>query len=58
MTFAKGQSIEQAREEVDFWRARDELIPSQQTAIRLRLAEIAMAALMAPEQEPVADVIA
>lgn len=58
MTFTKGQLIEQSREEVDFWRERDELIPSQQTAIRLRLAEIAMAALMTPKQEPVADVVA
>ncbi|MDH0063386.1 hypothetical protein [Leclercia adecarboxylata] len=58
MTFTKGQLNEQAREEVDFWRERDELIPSQQTAIRLRLAEIAMAALMTPKQEPVADVVA
>jgi len=58
VTFTKGQLNEQAREEVDFWRERDELIPSQQTAIRLRLAEIAMAALMTPKQEPVADVVA
>lgn len=58
MTFTKGQLNEQAREEVDFWRERDELIPSQQTAIRLRLAEITMAALMTPKQEPVADVVA
>lgn len=56
MTFTNQQLIDQAREEVDFWRERDELIPSQQTAIRLRLAEIAMAALMTPE--PVADVVA
>ncbi|MBM6636642.1 hypothetical protein JTF12_20100 [Leclercia adecarboxylata] len=56
MIFTKGQLIDHAREEVDFWRERDELIPSQQTAIRLRLAEIAMVALMTPEQEPVADV--
>lgn len=58
MTFTNQQLIDQAREEVDFWRERDELIPSQQTAIRLRLAEIAMEALMSPEQEPVADVVA
>lgn len=45
--FTNQQLIDQAREEVDFWRERDELIPSQQTAIRLRLAEIAMAALTA-----------
>lgn len=51
MTFTKEQLINQAREEVDFWRERDELIPSQQTAIRLRLAEITLAALTA---EPVA----
>lgn len=57
MTFTNQQLIDQAREEVDFWRERDELIQSQQTAIRLRLAEIAMAALMTPEQEPVADVV-
>jgi len=56
--FTNKQLIDQAREEVDFWRERDELIPSQQTALRLRLAEIAMAALMTPEQEPVADVVA
>ncbi|HEI8943242.1 DUF551 domain-containing protein [Citrobacter freundii] len=56
--FTKEQLINQAREEVDFWRERDELIPSQQTAIRLRLAEISMAALMTPKQEPVADVVA
>lgn len=58
MEFTKEQLINQAREEVDFWRERDELIPSQQTAIRLRLAEITMAALMTPKQEPVADVVA
>lgn len=58
MTFTKEQLINQAREEVDFWRERDELIPSQQTALRLRLAEIAMVALMTPEPEPVADVVA
>ncbi len=51
MTFTKEQLINQAREEVAFWRERDELIPSQQTAIRLRLAEAALAALTA---EPVA----
>ncbi|WP_270735302.1 hypothetical protein [Leclercia adecarboxylata] len=56
--FTNKQLTDQAREEVDFWRERDELIPSQQTAIRLRLAEIAMAALMTPEPEPVADVVA
>ena len=50
MTFTKEQLINQAREEVAFWRERDELIPSQQTAIRLRLAEITLAALTA---EPV-----
>lgn len=50
MTFTKEQLVNQAREEVDFWRERDELIPSQQTAIRLRLAEITLAALTA---EPV-----
>ncbi len=48
--FTKEQLINQAREEVDFWRERDELIPSQQTAIRLRLSEIALAALMAPTE--------
>lgn len=58
MQLTKEQLIDQAREEVAFWRERDELIPSQQTAIRLRLAEIAMAALMTPKQEPVADVVA
>ncbi|MFY9995026.1 MAG: hypothetical protein WAK61_08545 [Leclercia sp.] len=53
------QLIELAREEVEFWRERDELIPSQQTAMRLRLAEIALAALTeGMEQEPVADVVA
>ncbi len=51
MEFTKEQLINQAREEVDFWRERDELIPSQQTAIRLRMAEITLAALTA---EPVA----
>jgi len=45
--FTNQQLITQAREEVDFWRERDELIPSQQTAIRLRLAEITLAALTA-----------
>ncbi len=45
--FTKEQLIDQAREEVAFWRERDELIPSQQTAIRLRLAEITLAALTA-----------
>lgn len=54
MTFTKEQLINQAREEVAFWRERDELIPSQQTAIRLRLAEAALAALTEPKQEPVA----
>jgi len=58
MEFTNQQLIVQAREEVDFWRERDEFIPSQQTAIRLRLAEIAMVALMTPEPEPVADVVA
>lgn len=58
MEFTNQLLIVQAREEVDFWRERDELIPSQQTAIRLRLAEIAMVALMTPEPEPVADVVA
>ncbi|NYU09877.1 hypothetical protein A8O28_12425 [Enterobacteriaceae bacterium CCUG 67584] len=58
MQLTKEQLIDQAREEVAFWRERDELIPSQQTAIRLRLAEIAMAVFMTPEQEPVADVVA
>lgn len=53
MIFTKEQLINQAREEVAFWRERDELIPSQQTAIRLRLAEITLAALTAPEQDPV-----
>ena len=48
MTFTKEQLINQAREEVAFWRERDELIPSQQTAIRLRLAEITLAALDTP----------
>ncbi len=48
--FTKEQLINQAREEVDFWHERDELIPSQQTAIRLRLSEIALAALMAPTE--------
>jgi len=48
--FTNQQLIDQAREEVDFWRERDEIIPSQQTAIRLRLAEITLAALTA---EPV-----
>jgi hypothetical protein len=51
--FTKEQLITQAREEVAFWRERDELIPSQQTAIRLRLAEITLAALTA---EPVGEV--
>lgn len=50
MEFTNQQLIVQAREEVAFWRERDELIPSQQTAIRLRLAEITLAALTA---EPV-----
>lgn len=54
MTFTKEQLITQAREEVTFWRERDEIIPSQQTAIRLRLAEITLAALREPKQEPVA----
>lgn len=48
MTFTQEQLINQAREEVTFWHERDELIPSQQTAIRLRLAEITLAALEAP----------
>jgi len=47
--FTNKQLIDQAREEVAFWRERDELIPSQQTALRLHLAEIAMVALMTPE---------
>lgn len=54
MEFTNQQLIVQAREEVDFWRERDELIPSQQTAIRLRLAEITLAALKA---EPVYQLI-
>lgn len=52
--FTNKQLTDQAREEVDFWRERDELIPSQQTAIRLRLAEITLAALTA---EPVYQLI-
>lgn len=48
--FTNQQLIDQAREEVDFWRERDELIPSLQTAMRLRLAEITLATLTA---EPV-----
>lgn len=55
MEFTNQQLIVQAREEVAFWRERDELIPSQQTAIRLRLAEITLAALTAAE--PVAYMI-
>lgn len=51
MTFTNQQLIVQAREEVDFWREREEVIPTQQTAIRLRLAEITLAALTA---DPVA----
>lgn len=47
MTITQEQLITQAREEVAFWRERDEVIPSQQTAIRLRLAEITLAALTA-----------
>ncbi|WP_336654303.1 hypothetical protein [Leclercia adecarboxylata] len=54
MTFTNQQLIDQAREEVDFLRECDELIPSQQTAIRLRLAEITLAALTA---EPVYQLI-
>jgi len=54
MTFTKEQLINQAREEVDFWRERDELIPSQQTSIRLRLAEITLAALTS---EPVGEIV-
>ncbi len=50
--FTNKQLTDQAREEVDFWREREEIIPSHHTAIRLRLAEIALAALMAPT-EPV-----
>ncbi len=58
MTFTQEQLIGQAREEVDFWRERDELIPSQQSAIRLRLAEITLAALESrANAEPVAYMI-
>lgn len=50
MPFTKEQLIELTREDVEFWRERDELIPSMQTAMRLRQTEIALAALTA---EPV-----
>ncbi|MGV2721531.1 UNVERIFIED_CONTAM: hypothetical protein POV78_06915 [Enterobacter roggenkampii] len=48
MPFTKEQLIELTREDVEFWRERDELIPSMQTAMRLRQTEIALAALTAP----------
>lgn len=50
--FTKKQLIELTREDVEFWRERDELIPSMQTAMRLRQTEIALAALTA---EPVLE---
>lgn len=48
MEFTKEQLIELTREDVEFWRERDELIPSMQTAMRLRQTEIALAALTTP----------
>lgn len=45
MELTKEQLIEQSREDVEFWRERNELIPSLQTALRLRQAEIVLAAL-------------
>ncbi|MGO3911529.1 hypothetical protein [Huaxiibacter chinensis] len=48
MKFTKEQLIEQSREDVEFWRVRDELIPSLKTALRLRQAEILLAMLTAP----------
>lgn len=48
--FTKEQLIQLTREDIEFWRERDELIPSLQTAMRLRQAEIVLAALTA---EPV-----
>jgi len=50
--FTKEQLIELTREDVEFWRERDELIPSMQTAMRLRQAEIALAVLTAPDDIP------
>ncbi len=43
--FTKEQLIDLTREDVEFWRERDELIPSIHTSMRLRQAEIALAAL-------------
>ncbi|BBS37407.1 hypothetical protein WP5S18E01_22540 [Enterobacter cloacae] len=48
MHFTKEQLIELTSEDVQLWRERDELIPSLQTAMRLRQAEIALAVLTAP----------
>ncbi|HEE0093313.1 TPA: hypothetical protein R6W19_003025 [Citrobacter braakii] len=50
MVFTKEKLIELTREDIEFWRDRDELIPSLQTAMRLRQAEIVLAVLTA---EPV-----
>lgn len=51
-TFTKEQLIEEAKEKVDFFRGRLELIPqSQRIALSLHLAEITLASL---EAEPVA----
>lgn len=52
MEFTKEQLIELTREDVEFWRERNELIPSMQTAMRLQQTEIALAALTA---EPVLE---
>jgi len=55
--FTKEQLVELTREDVEFWRERDELIPSWQTALRLRQAEITLAALTdGTEQEAVYQV--
>lgn len=55
MQFTKEQLIAQAQENVDQWRdAMQHNVNTEYAAIRLRLAEIALAALTEPRQEPVA----
>lgn len=50
--FSKEQLINLTREDVEFWRERNELIPSIHTSMRQSQAEIALAMLTAPDFIP------
>lgn len=50
--FSKEQLINLTRDDVEFWQERNELIPSMHTSMRLYQAEIALAALTAPNDVP------